>query len=79
MKDKLRLEPAFPSVVSLVDEKDGTTVNNIEFLGMSKRLYIATMAMQGYLSNPHIVTVSPKRIIEDCYQMADELLKQENI
>lgn len=45
MKDKLGQEPAFPI-------KETKYTESIE-LGISKRLYIATMAMQGILAGIH--------------------------
>lgn len=51
---------------------------------MSKRLYIATMAMQGLLANPNIKRPDGRdekgniEFSNVCYQYADELLKQEN-
>ena len=48
--------------------------------GMSKRLYIATMVMQGVLAgrtNTMFDSMSEARISKFAYKVADELLKQE--
>lgn len=77
-KKKLRQESAFPLSIA---------GNNTEFkdigeyspsdTGMSKRLYIATKAMQGMISIPNL-EITKERIVEKSYEIADELLSQEN-
>lgn len=48
--------------------------------GMSKRFYAACAAMQGLLANPDVRReTSMSLIILESYQLADELLKQENL
>jgi hypothetical protein len=44
-----------------------------------KRLFIATMAMNGIMSNPTIdfKVNTPKMIVESAYTIADEMLKYE--
>jgi len=48
--------------------------------GMSQRLFIATMAMKGILSNSHMTTGLSNKdgLAKASYEIADELLKQEN-
>jgi hypothetical protein len=73
-------EPAFPNVAF---DKQGQFTHNEEHYGMSTRLYLAGMAMQGLL-----VQAIPDRTNQDtpennrnrvnfALNMADELLKQE--
>lgn len=75
-------QPAFPHIITELDEIDGTTVNNTEYSGLTKREYFAGLAMQGLLSNLRIVRPSDKDEKENvafakgCVQYADELLKQ---
>lgn len=69
MDKKTGKEPAFP----LMTQQQFTW-------GMSKRFYAACAAMQGYIagvrgSGDGINTVE---LIRSSYEMADELLKQEN-
>lgn len=75
---KLGKEPAFPSIEVMLDEVDGTTKDYTEHRGISKRLYIATMAMQGILS---AMASRPNMSIEEdvklAFVYADEVLKQE--
>lgn len=49
-------------------------------VGMSKRFYAACMAMQGILANSHMSTGLSNKdgLIRASYEIADELLKQEN-
>lgn len=68
-KQKLGQEPAFPVLddVGVASE------------GMSKRLYIATAAMQGMLASGRVSTDgSITWVTHMSYKYADELLKQEN-
>jgi len=72
MKDKLGQQPAFPTNQSFDFQTD--------FNGVSKRLYIATMAMQG-LINGCVVNngnYDAKWTAKAAFNMADELLRQEN-
>lgn len=74
-KEKLGTEPAFP----IAAEAFSTVVRrNQEPIGMSKRFYAACAVTQGMLSNPINDGMSAKRIVECAYQIADELLTQEN-
>lgn len=45
-----------------------------------KRFYAACAAMQGMLANcnPNMVYSKKPELIKECYEYADELLKQEN-
>lgn len=55
---------------------------DISYQGASKRFYAACAAMQGILANSQFMTdckCSPKEIIEYCYEVADELLRQEGL
>ena len=81
---KLGQEPAFPVEVTYGEE--GITGRQTDIIcgfetGMSKRLYIATAAMQAMVngrcaSNSYI---SPKEIANDSFILADEMLKQEEV
>ena len=74
MSDKLGQESAFPELC--VNDPHLGISNTPE---MNKRFYAACAAMQGIVSNSTIhSSVTPERIIELCYIIADELLKQEN-
>ena len=80
-KKKLGQGPAFPRARGEAGGK-----YNAGSLGMSKRLYIATKAMQGLLANPNVIQYKHEHprndmspiIAEAAYEFADELLKQEN-
>ena len=52
---KLGQEPAFPTEVEYLDGKlqecFQTGNHTAQYSGISKRLYIATMAMQGFMNN----------------------------
>lgn len=55
---------------------------DIVYQGVSKRFYAACTAMQGILANTQFrkdFGGSPKGIIEYSYELADELLKQEEL
>lgn len=76
-KEKLGQESMFP----LADENMRYNIPR----GMSQRLFIATMAMQGMISNPNIIRPIDfgdangyDKFIKVAYSYADELLKQEN-
>lgn len=73
MNEKLGQQPAFAT--SAFGDGEG-----VYDPGMSTRLYIATMAMQGMLSNPNreLRYDNVENFIKNCYEYADELLKQEN-
>lgn len=68
---KLGLEPAFTGA-----EGYGDFNRN----GISKRLYIATAAMQGMLANSNegLVYTAIPLLVKESYIIADEMLKQEN-
>ena len=82
--EKLGQQPAFPTEVGYQDGKmmDSFQTGNTEahFNGMSKRFYAACAAMQGILANQtegcHYEF--EKNLIARAYELADELLKQEN-
>ena len=74
--NKLGQEPAFP--------KQGI---HSDIYGMSKRFYAACLAMQGLLSNSVFMSYmtqeysdnTDKEVVRNAYELADELLKQENL
>ncbi len=69
-KEKLGQEPAYP----MLDPN-----SDYHVVGMSKRFYAACCAMQGVLSLPgNTSTTTIKDIVRASYELADELLKQEN-
>ncbi len=69
-KEKLGQTPAYPT--DYVDSKNA---------GMSKRFYAACCAMHGICVNAGrngYSFANAKDLIGRCYELADELLKQEN-
>jgi len=77
--EKLGQEPAFACMY-------GTSENGYLQEGMSKRFYAACMAMQGLLSNHvYMDNLAYKfengdiELVKDAYEIADELLRQENL
>lgn len=84
-KGKLGLEPAFPMVNS--DGLPGLIKTNDIFLdrdytnGISKRFYAACVAMQGILANERLreKLYYKEKLVEYSYNVADELLRQENL
>lgn len=83
MKHRLGLEPAFPCEVGYQDGQMMQSHQNRDFTaldnGISKRLYIAAMAMQGYLANPdpEMVRMTEDQIALFSFNIADRMLKQE--
>jgi len=87
---KLGSEPLYPSKVLLFEGKTQESyqigADLFQYSGISQRLYIATMAMQGMISNPNIIRPMDfgdvngyDKFIKVAYSYADELLKQENL
>jgi len=80
---KLGLEPAYPTKYaffngSIIDCQIGQ--DTFQATGMSKRLLLAGMAMQGLLTNNEHITHDssyPETTASLAFQYADELLKQE--
>lgn len=75
-ENKLGQEPAFP----YVDENAiiGNTPSGQQ--GINKRFYAACAAMQGLLAKYNLNNPSDQGIIcQLSYELADELLKQENL
>jgi hypothetical protein len=67
--EKQNLEPAFPNEV--FDQR---------FKGISKRLYLATHILQGIIaSNQHFINNAHETAVGKAYNLADELLKQEQL
>lgn len=84
-KEKLGSESAFPNVHS--EHTGFDNIGNKEYStfsegGMSKRLYIATKIAQGIFAgrNPNTKynDLNADLIVSRSYEIADELLKQEN-
>ena len=75
--NKLEKEPAFPSVIFNPQNGAGQLIE-----GISKRFYAASAAMQGLLANSNYkdtdAHINKEHLINLCYEIADELLKQEN-
>lgn len=77
--NKLGQEPAFACITS------GSESYLQE--GMSKRFYAACLAMQGLLSNSVFMNYmtqeyfdnTDKEVVRNAYELADELLRQENL
>ena len=83
-KEKLGQEPAFPMVNSdgvpgLITKPYSDYIEKMYTNGMSKRLFLAGMAMQGLLASPSFTNprMKPSDVSKMAFGMADELLKQE--
>lgn len=85
---KLGLEPAFPTDRLVPNPQSGTSYIKAYSIGISKRLYIATAAMQGLLANEVVMMGAAKAtdfsdndrkeiIIRQSFEFAKEMLKQE--
>lgn len=82
---KLGQDPAFPTKV---DHENGRMKKSYQigetvgiYPGISKRFYAACIAMTGILSNSNLTNNNDFDIpnaVRSSYQIADELLKQEN-
>ena len=78
--NKLRQEPAFAAI------SNGQYISSQQ-KGMSKRFYAACLAMQGLLSNSVFMSYmtqeysdnTDKEVVRNAYELADELLRQENL
>ena len=69
---------AFPEII--LDSYSGKPCGQDH--GISKRLYIATIAMQGILSGYYSnneMNAKTETLVSEAYKFADELLKQENL
>ena len=78
---KLGQEPAFavPTNCNLKLDSNGNVVNSPED-GMSKRFYAACAAMQGIAAMHSTKSdIDNEWICKTAFNMADELLKQENL
>lgn len=64
---------AFPHDIS-VDNGDGTRTRYTS-TGMTLRDYIATRALQGFLSCEVKYASTDQMLARDCYRLADEMLK----
>ena len=74
--EKLGQEPAFPFEENY-EGNYGKCTNN--YFGMSKRFYAACAAMQGLLACDKFSVLTAERLlIKKSFELADELLKQEN-
>ena len=80
-KEKLGQEPAFANGSKNLFDENGI------LNGMSKRFYAACDAMQGLIMNfpkermvndGYIANSDYPELIKEAYELADELLKQEN-
>lgn len=77
---KLGQEAAFPIVETEYNGITQSYQHNCTDPGISKRFYTACAAMQGILSSGRVSTDSDSTwIAKRSYQIADELLKQENL
>ena len=83
---KLKNESAFPHERVTERTGDGAIVKWVNCNGMSKRFYAACAAMQGLISNypkerlvndGFIACTDHAQIVGQAYELADELLKQE--
>ena len=78
--NKLGQEPAFPN-------ESNAYMQMPDCFGMSKRFYAACVAMQGLLSNSVFMSYmaqeysdnTDKEVVKNAYELADELLRQENL
>lgn len=79
---KLGQEPAFPTEVEYLDGKlqecFQTGNHTAQYSGISIRLYIATMAMQGLISGVRGSGdgINTEELITSSLHLADEMLKQ---
>jgi hypothetical protein len=75
--NKLGQEPAFTTSAGLSGNED------IYQAGISKRFYTSCMVMQGLLANSNYKDSDAhnkkESFIKLCYEIADELLRQENL
>ena len=78
-KEKLGQEPAFP--ISNENAAFALIKMRVDTTGMSKRFYAACAAMNGLIANSYIQWTNATDIdlISKSYELADELLKQENL
>lgn len=78
---KLGQEPAFP-FKEVKESLGGVPVNWTNHKGMSKRYVTAKDILCGLLANGEYTDTdasrNKNRLIELCYELTDELLKQEN-
>jgi hypothetical protein len=78
-KSKLGQEPAFPIEYGEYNST-GLLCKRQDF-GISKRLYIATFALQGFIAgrSPHVELkhIDKSLIVKYAFEYADEMLKQE--
>ena len=72
MKDKLGQEPAFASHTRLLNE-------DVYQPGLSTRLLLAGMAMQGLMANSEFPNIGADTIAKWSFEQADELLRQESL
>lgn len=90
MSNKLGQEPAFP--FEYISERNGGEAAVTKWKnhkGISKRFYAACAILQGFASNGSItemlayakLNLDKERefVVRAAYQLADELLKQENL
>jgi len=77
MEKKLGQEPAFP--LEYEDYNSTGLLCKRQEFGISKRLYIATMVIQGIVSDTSVSLddTSIMGIVRLAYKTADEMLKQE--
>ena len=76
MSEKLGQEPAFP-----IEAQNAPYLLALGYAGMTKRFYAACAAMQACISCGAFNltdTTAPYFIAEKAYDIADELLNQEN-
>ena len=84
--NKLEQEPAYPEIFYKYTP-NGSYPEIMHHPGMSKRFYAACAAMQGLLSNSVFMSYmtqeysnnTDKEVVRNAYELADELLKQENL
>jgi hypothetical protein len=77
-KSKLGLEPAFACTYEIKISGENKLCYHE---GMSKRFYAACVAMQGILANERLreKLYYKEKLVEYSYNVADELLRQENL
>ena len=84
--NKLEQESAFPEITYKYTV-NGNYPELMHYPGMSKRFYAACVAMQGLLSNSVFMSYmaqeysdnTDKEVVKNAYELADELLRQENL
>ena len=69
------IEKIHPDVIAQAKASGGRIVHEITYAGLSKREHFAAMAMQGYCSNPSLLSEGDETLALYSLSAADALLK----